>query len=191
MPAQPREAAPALRFELGPTAAVHASAADLLEVLKRGCDLGELAPLPPPPPQQLEEQQQEEQEEEHTCLVCHESCDHPSLLQAASDKIITYPCSHFFHSACILPWMAVSNTCPHCRHAIHAYASTRVLHPVWTAKFNQTASDCQVADQGDTERVSPGPRHWYHGTALPRAVRSRQPGHTGEGPLLENARGRI
>ena len=36
----------------------------------------------------------------------------------AVDENIHLPCNHYFHRACIEPWLQLNNTCPTCRHII-------------------------------------------------------------------------
>lgn len=48
------------------------------------------------------------------CVVCHESmrddAGDPWLLQ-----LLQLPCGHWFHSACIRPWLEQCQSCPTCR----------------------------------------------------------------------------
>ncbi|KAH6577610.1 hypothetical protein BASA50_002911 [Batrachochytrium salamandrivorans] len=46
---------------------------------------------------------------EITCYVCLETCS------SDKDIINRLPCTHTFHSECILPWLELHNTCPVCR----------------------------------------------------------------------------
>ncbi|KAJ6794754.1 uncharacterized protein M6B38_383855 [Iris pallida] len=48
----------------------------------------------------------EEEEGEAVCAVCKEGME---------GKARRMPCSHRYHGECILPWLAVRNTCPVCR----------------------------------------------------------------------------
>lgn len=45
------------------------------------------------------------------CLIC---CD----TFAAGHTVITLPCQHVMHEACVLPWLQRRNTCPCCRLAL-------------------------------------------------------------------------
>ena len=49
--------------------------------------------------------------EEHQCTVCH------NMIRADS-AMMTTPCSHTFHFACLRPWMQLHNTCPTCRQSM-------------------------------------------------------------------------
>ncbi|XP_013138503.1 PREDICTED: E3 ubiquitin-protein ligase RNF181-like isoform X2 [Papilio polytes] len=42
------------------------------------------------------------------CSICFE------VIQR-SQEVMTLPCSHNFHQACILPWLQEQQTCPNCR----------------------------------------------------------------------------
>ena len=48
---------------------------------------------------------------EKKCPVCL------SLLDE-EDEVKKMPCSHVFHSKCILPWLQKVNSCPVCRHEL-------------------------------------------------------------------------
>lgn len=56
---------------------------------------------------------------ERDCAVCKEQF---SLQTEDPDEqiVVTLPCNHPFHMACILPWLKSSGTCPVCRHALIA-----------------------------------------------------------------------
>lgn len=51
------------------------------------------------------------QEHRVACPVCRDDYDLES-------KSVRLPCSHLFHSPCILPWIEKRNTCPLCRFAL-------------------------------------------------------------------------
>ncbi|KAK3042245.1 hypothetical protein RJ639_001840 [Escallonia herrerae] len=47
-----------------------------------------------------------------TCSICHEDF-------VLRDMVNRLPCSHIFHTRCILRWLKRSNTCPLCRSKVH------------------------------------------------------------------------
>ncbi|KAK2978238.1 hypothetical protein RJ640_024271 [Escallonia rubra] len=47
-----------------------------------------------------------------TCSICHEDF-------VLRDMVNRLPCSHIFHTRCILGWLKRSNTCPLCRSKVH------------------------------------------------------------------------
>ncbi|KAJ4958923.1 hypothetical protein NE237_026034 [Protea cynaroides] len=50
-------------------------------------------------------------EEEETCMICMDEFER-------GIEIAKLPCSHFFHSKCILKWLKNKNSCPLCRFAM-------------------------------------------------------------------------
>lgn len=45
------------------------------------------------------------------CAVCKDAVE-------AGERARRLPCAHLYHDACILPWLAIRNTCPLCRHEL-------------------------------------------------------------------------
>ncbi|RCV08170.1 hypothetical protein SETIT_1G304500v2 [Setaria italica] len=45
------------------------------------------------------------------CAVCKDGVE-------AEERARRLPCAHLYHDACILPWLAIRNTCPLCRHEL-------------------------------------------------------------------------
>jgi hypothetical protein len=44
------------------------------------------------------------------CVIC--------LTPIPSCEVLALPCIHVFHRSCVLTWLAASNTCPVCKHAV-------------------------------------------------------------------------
>uniref|UniRef100_A0A0D9VKI5 RING-type E3 ubiquitin transferase n=1 Tax=Leersia perrieri TaxID=77586 RepID=A0A0D9VKI5_9ORYZ len=49
--------------------------------------------------------------DETQCAVCKDGID-------AGERARRLPCAHLYHDGCILPWLAIRNTCPLCRHEL-------------------------------------------------------------------------
>jgi len=45
------------------------------------------------------------------CAVCKDGVE-------AGERARRLPCAHLYHDGCILPWLAIRNTCPLCRHEL-------------------------------------------------------------------------
>lgn len=45
------------------------------------------------------------------CAVCKDGME-------AGERARRLPCAHLYHDGCILPWLAIRNTCPLCRHEL-------------------------------------------------------------------------
>ncbi|KAM0853886.1 hypothetical protein ACQ4PT_050783 [Festuca glaucescens] len=45
------------------------------------------------------------------CAVCKDGIE-------AGEAARRLPCAHLYHDGCILPWLAIRNTCPLCRHEL-------------------------------------------------------------------------
>ncbi|KAF8729590.1 hypothetical protein HU200_017535 [Digitaria exilis] len=45
------------------------------------------------------------------CAVCKDGVE-------AGERARRLPCAHLYHDGCILPWLAMRNTCPLCRHEL-------------------------------------------------------------------------
>ncbi|KAL6635055.1 hypothetical protein ACP70R_027726 [Stipagrostis hirtigluma subsp. patula] len=45
------------------------------------------------------------------CAVCKDGVE-------AGERATRLPCAHLYHDGCILPWLAIRNTCPLCRHEL-------------------------------------------------------------------------
>nr|VDD15615.1 unnamed protein product [Brassica oleracea] len=54
-----------------------------------------------------------ESDSQSHCAVCKESFE----LKSSAKEM---PCNHIYHPDCILPWLAIRNSCPVCRHELPA-----------------------------------------------------------------------
>jgi len=78
--------------------------------------LGRSAPNPPASKAVVESMPSVEINETHVvsetyCAVCKEAFE-------IGDEAREMPCKHIYHSDCILPWLAMRNSCPVCRHEL-------------------------------------------------------------------------
>lgn len=60
----------------------------------------------------LQESKITESQVNENCSVCQENFK-------IGDSVKTLPCSHIFHSECIVPWFRVKDSCPLCRQPIN------------------------------------------------------------------------
>jgi hypothetical protein len=45
------------------------------------------------------------------CAVCR--CEYE-----VGDALATLPCAHYYHAACLAPWLAVNRACPCCKRDV-------------------------------------------------------------------------
>ncbi|CAG2063623.1 unnamed protein product [Timema podura] len=50
--------------------------------------------------------------------VPNDKCPVCLKLHSLGEVVKVLPCNHSFHSACILPWLEKTNSCPLCRHQL-------------------------------------------------------------------------
>ncbi|KAK1663099.1 hypothetical protein QYE76_051258 [Lolium multiflorum] len=69
------------------------------------------------------------------CAVCKDGIE-------AGEAARRLPCAHLYHGACILPWLAIRNTCPLCRHEL----------PTDDAEYETWRARRAAAGGGDDDR---------------------------------------
>lgn len=65
------------------------------------------------------------------CAVCKDGIE-------AGEAARRLPCAHLYHGACILPWLAIRNTCPLCRHEL---PTDDAEYETWRARRAAAAGD--------------------------------------------------
>ena len=66
-------------------------------------------------------------DEAHICSVCHDECDECPTVRGKRTDVTRFPCSHVFHTDCIVQWLQIANTCPTCRHKVEEEANPALL----------------------------------------------------------------
>ena len=61
----------------------------------------------------LENRKGEGASTEFDCVICIQEV-------SEGEPVLTFPCSHFYHEACIWPWLNNNSTCPTCRKDLEA-----------------------------------------------------------------------
>eukprot|EP01063_Lacrimia_lanifica_P038648 TRINITY_DN8266_c0_g2_i5.p1 TRINITY_DN8266_c0_g2~~TRINITY_DN8266_c0_g2_i5.p1 ORF type:complete len:264 (+),score=24.95 TRINITY_DN8266_c0_g2_i5:1069-1860(+) len=78
--------------------------------------------LPPPAaPETLQALRHFHADASHTsesCTVCRDS-------YAVGDELAQMPCGHMYHTACLMPWLRRTNTCPTCRATLETPVETQ------------------------------------------------------------------
>nr|CAD7438727.1 unnamed protein product [Timema bartmani] len=76
-------------------------------------ELGQSQRLPPPASKDIVKNLKEKEisSSDDKCPVCLK-------LHSLGEVVKVLPCNHSFHSACILPWLEKTNSCPLCRHQL-------------------------------------------------------------------------
>ena len=57
-----------------------------------------------------------EDESKEACTVCQDLVEKGAIT-------LTMPCGHFFHKACLMPWLQEHNTCPVCRCEVESHCA--------------------------------------------------------------------
>mmetsp|Transcript_16322 Transcript_16322/g.37261 ORF Transcript_16322/g.37261 Transcript_16322/m.37261 type:complete len:412 (-) Transcript_16322:30-1265(-) len=95
------------------------------------------------------------QRQEAACAVCSEEYKH-------GEDLLSMPCEHVFHKACLLPWLKSTNSCPVCRMTLEtddaAYERTRVKQTkVASNAGNKVNMSHKVSPRGGSSpEVPPG-----------------------------------
>ncbi|KAF0691127.1 Aste57867_17584 [Aphanomyces stellatus] len=86
---------------------------------------------------------QEEVDCKHDCAVCKDMFE-------LKEEALRLPCTHDFHSDCILPWLKQHNSCPVCRFELptddHDYERMRSATATTTASTSAGSSRSETAE---------------------------------------------
>ncbi|XP_062222125.1 E3 ubiquitin-protein ligase CIP8-like [Phragmites australis] len=68
------------------------------------------------------------------CAVCKDGVE-------AGERARRLPCAHLYHDGCILPWLAIRNTCPLCRHEL---PTDDPEYEKWKARLAASGGDADL-----------------------------------------------
>ncbi|KAL5207861.1 hypothetical protein ABZP36_032296 [Zizania latifolia] len=73
------------------------------------------------------------------CAVCKDGIE-------AGERARRLPCAHLYHDGCILPWLAIRNTCPLCRHEL---PTDDAEYEKWKARRAAAGGNSNANGDGD------------------------------------------
>jgi hypothetical protein len=76
-----------------------------------------------------------------SCAVCKDGVE-------AGESARRLPCAHLYHDGCILPWLAIRNTCPLCRHELPTDDPEYEKWKAMRAAGGGTAAGSTIASSG-------------------------------------------